>query len=274
MSSHIRKPTLFLLALVLVLGAALVRPPLAHADDEGGGSSGDNVAVAINTKSGSSVFKFAFSIRKVAGDVVDETNAAVAYSSCQECETTAIAIQIVLVTGNASVVTPQNLALAINEGCTLCETFAGAYQIVLGTGGPVRFSGEGRRRIAEITEAIRSLRQEDLSPAELNARLDTLVADLKEVLQTELVPVGLDGDEEDDRDEGEAVEEEPRGQPTQTEPTATEGTRTGTTGTTGTTTTTATTTTTPTEATTTGTTSTTTATTTTAPTPSTTTTPP
>jgi putative peptide zinc metalloprotease protein len=242
MSSYIRKATLFLLTLLLVLGAALVRPPLAHADgDEGGGSSGDNVAVAINTKSGSSVFKFAFSIRKVAGDVVDETNAAVAYSSCEQCETTAIAIQIVLVTGNSSVVTPQNLALAINEGCTLCETFAGAYQIVLGTGGPVRFTGEGRRRIAEITRAIRRLRREDLSPAELKARLDTLVADLKEVLQTELVPVGRDDDGDDDDLDQREVEEEPRGEPPQTGQTTTEGAppaTTGTTGTTGTTTTT------------------------------------
>jgi putative peptide zinc metalloprotease protein len=271
MSSYIRKPTLFLLALVLVLGAALVRPPLAHADDdEGGGSSGDNVAVAINTKSGSSVFRFAFSIRKVAGDVVDETNAAVAFSSCQECETTAIAIQIVLVTGNPSVVTPQNLALAINEGCTLCETFAGAYQIVLGTGGPVRFTGEGRRRIVEITTAIRRLRREDLSPAELKARLDTLVADLKEVLQTELVPAGRDDDDGDDDLDQRDVEEEPRGEPPQTGQTTTGGSPTGTTGTTGATTTTTTTT----EATTTGTTSTTTATTTTAPAPSTTTTAP
>jgi putative peptide zinc metalloprotease protein len=240
MTFPIRRLTLFLLALVLALAAGFARPDVAQADDDDG-ASGDNAAIAINTKDGASVFKFAFSIRNVAGEVVDETNAAVAYSSCEQCETTAIAIQIVLVTGSPSVVTPQNLAIAVNENCTLCETFAGAYQIVLGTGGPVRFTGEGRRRIAEITRSIRRLRREDLSPAELKARLDTLVADLKEVLQTELVPVGRDDDDDDegdDSDQREVVTEEPRGPPTEPGQTTTQGPLTGTTGTTGTTTTT------------------------------------
>jgi hypothetical protein len=214
-TSTLRRLTLFLLALVLALGTGFARPELAHADDDDGGRSGDNAAIAINTKSGSSLFKFAFSIRKVAGEVVDETNVAVSFSECEQCRTTAIAIQIVLVTGSPSVVTPQNLALAINQNCTLCETFAGAYQIVLGTGGPVRFTSDGRRRISEIKRAIRQLRDEDLSPPELDARLDALVADLKGVLRTELVPIPRD-DEEDDDEDDRAEEEEPLERPPQT----------------------------------------------------------
>jgi putative peptide zinc metalloprotease protein len=209
MSNPIRRLTFFLLALLVALATGFARPDFARADeDDDGGRSGDNAAIAINTKSGSSLFKFAFSIRQVAGDVVDHTNAAIAYSSCESCKTTAIAIQIVLVSGSPSVVTPQNVAVALNENCTLCETFAGAYQIVLGTGGPVEFTGEGRRRIAEIKRDIRRLRKEDLSPPELKARLDTLVADLKDVLATELRPVRRDGGEDDDDDEDEDVTNE------------------------------------------------------------------
>lgn len=232
MSNPFRRLTLFLLALLVALATGFARPDFAHADEDDGNRSRTNAAIAINTKSGSSLFKFAFSIRQVAGDVVDHTNAAVAYSSCENCKTTAIAIQIVLVSGSPSVVTPQNLAVALNENCTLCETFAGAYQIVLGTGGPVRFTGEGRRRISELKREIRRLRKEDLSPPELKARLDSIVAELKEVLRTELRPIRRDEGEEEDEDQDEVTEEEePLEQPPQTGETTTGG-ETTTTGTT------------------------------------------
>ena len=72
-------------------------------------ASDDTAAVAVNTKDGSSVFRLAFSIKKVAGDVVDNANAAVAYSSCESCRTIALSIQIVLVTGDPETVTPENI---------------------------------------------------------------------------------------------------------------------------------------------------------------------
>ncbi len=178
-----------LLALLFVLLATAASLG-AHAEAAYAGD--DNVAVALNTKDGGSIFKLAFSIRKVAGEVVDNTNAAVAYSSCTECSTTAIAIQIVLVTGDPDVVTPTNLAVAVNENCTLCTTFAAAYQIVLSTDGPVKLTGEGRKRIKDIVKEIKRLKKEDLQPAELDARLDALVGELKQVLATELVPKGKD----------------------------------------------------------------------------------
>jgi putative peptide zinc metalloprotease protein len=207
MRNPLRRLTFFLLALVLALGVGLARADAARA--------ADNAAIAINTKDGSSLFKFAFSIKKVAGDVVDQTNAAVAFSECERCQTTAIAIQIVLVTGSPSVVTPQNIALAINQNCSLCETFAGAYQVVLSTGGPVKFTPEGRRRIVEIKKEIKRLRDSDMSPFELKARLDELVGELKNVLETELVPAGPDEDEEEDLDE-QVEEETPLEEPPQT----------------------------------------------------------
>jgi putative peptide zinc metalloprotease protein len=222
---HFRRLTLLLLAFLVALATGFARPDFALAQDNdgGGGSSGDNAAIAINTKSGSSLFKFAFSIRKVAGDVVDNTNAAVAYASCEQCQTTAIAIQIVLVTGSPSVVTPQNLALAINDQCTLCETFAGAYQIVLGTGGPVKLTNEGKRQLWELVRQVRRLREEDLSPPELKTRLDVIVDRMKEVLRTELRPLGPDDDDDDDDEQDESfTDEEPVEEPPPTGPTATD----------------------------------------------------
>jgi putative peptide zinc metalloprotease protein len=189
-----------LIALIALLGFAFAgaRAPAASAD---------TAAVRVNTKDDSSLFRFAFGIRRVMNGVVDQTNAAVAYARCERCRTVAISIQIVLVMSPATVVTPQNVAIAINEQCTLCETLAAAYQFVIGTPGPVRFTEEGKREIAEIRQQLKALRDNgNLTLEEIQQRIDALVARLRIVLATQLVPLGPG--EEPEADEGEEEETE------------------------------------------------------------------
>jgi len=170
--------------IVAIVGGILAAGPVA------GALAQDNAAVAVNTKDGTSVFKLAFSIRHVMGDVVDETNAAVAYASCESCQTVAVAIQVVLVMGDPSVVTPTNIALAINEGCTACETLASAVQYVLGTGGPVHFSAAGNQALAELRQELRDLLASGLAVEELAPALEELTSRLGDILSNELVPAG------------------------------------------------------------------------------------
>ena len=179
-----RRLTITLLTLALAAGFSAAWPAPARADD--------NTAIAINTKDGSALFKFAFSVKRVAGDVVDNGNAAVAFASCESCQTVAVAIQIVLVTGDPSVVTPTNLALAFNFECTLCETMASAYQFVFGNGDNLRFTAEGRRALAQLRQEFHDLRKESdgLSLAEIDARVRSLVDRIRTILATELVPAG------------------------------------------------------------------------------------
>jgi putative peptide zinc metalloprotease protein len=167
-----RRLTLTLLTLLLAAGFSAAWPSPARADD--------NTAIAINTKDGSALFKFAFSVKRVAGDVVDNGNAAVAFASCENCQTVAIAIQIVLVTGDPSVVT--------------------AYQFVFGNGDNMRFTADGRRMLAEIRKEFHDLRKESesLSLAEIDARVKALVDRIRVVLQNELVPAGNAKPEDDD----------------------------------------------------------------------------
>jgi putative peptide zinc metalloprotease protein len=152
--------------------------------DRGGN---DNIAVEVNSRDGSLRFESRFSVIRVTGDVVDETNAAIASSSCESCRTVVIAIQVVLVTGDPGVVTPTNLAVAANEGCTNCETLASAYQFVKASPNPVRFTPEGDRRIAAIRHQLKDLRTSGLSIEETQARVGMLAAELQDVLATELV---------------------------------------------------------------------------------------
>jgi putative peptide zinc metalloprotease protein len=176
----------------LVVGVSAGTLPATAAD-------GDTAAVAVNTRDGSTLFRFAFSVRQILGDVVDQSNTAVAYASCTECRTVAISVQVLLVSGSPDTVTPTNLALALNDGCTECETLASAYQFVFGNGDDLRFTAEGRKQIAEIRRRFQELRKQGdtLSLAEVQTQADALAGELREVLASEVTPRGPGTDGQD-----------------------------------------------------------------------------
>jgi putative peptide zinc metalloprotease protein len=178
-----------LLAALLGLGLSAAKPA--------GAIAGDNAAIAVNTKDGTTVFKVAFAIRHVMQNVVDDANGAVAYASCTDCAAVAVAFEIVLVEGNPDVVSPTNVAIAINENCDMCVAVAEAYQFVLGGSGAVHFDAEGNRILSEIRRRLHSLRKEDLTLEQLQATLDEIAAQISDVLANHLVPSGPPKDKPD-----------------------------------------------------------------------------
>jgi putative peptide zinc metalloprotease protein len=150
----------------------------------------DNTAIAINTKDGTDIFKLAFKIARVNQDVVDQSNAAAAFNSCEDCQSIAVAFQIVLIFSDPAVVESENLALALNVNCDACVAFASAYQWLLTTDGPVRLTAEGNQRIAELRKRIRDLLQSDLTVEQLQAELDQIKNEVADLLATQLVPAG------------------------------------------------------------------------------------
>ncbi len=217
---------LFLLSLLFALAMAGVSPAAAWAeDDDDDNGAKDNAAVAINTEDGASIFEFAFSIRRVAGEVVDETNTAVAYNECEQCRAVAVAIQIVLVVGHPSVVTPGNVAVSLNYQCTLCESLAMAYQFVIGVPADFHFSGSARREMVHIRNEIRRLRKEDLPLDELRRRIDALADRLRQVVRADIQRheerKRRRGDDDDDDDGGESRPAPPPPTTTETTPTET-----------------------------------------------------
>lgn len=159
----------------------------------GVGEGGENVAVAINAKDGTTLFETAFLITYAASGVVDQENAAIAYSNCELCRTFAAAIQVVLVPEDrARDITPTNTSIAVNEECPGCETVSFATQIILGVSGPVRLTEEGNEMMDEIWEDLEELSDEaeDLSVEEITERYDDIVSRLENILENELDPVG------------------------------------------------------------------------------------
>ena len=175
---------------VVVLAQDSPTPSASPAPDATGGAGGDTAAIAVNTKDGADIFRIAFAIKRAMGDVVDNGNAAVAYASCTECQTVAVSIQVVLMMNDPSVVTPTNLAIAINEECTLCETLASAYQVILTTDGLVRFTPAGYQEIAAIRRELLAMRHAGLTIEEILARLDGLMDRFFRVLTEEMIDSG------------------------------------------------------------------------------------
>ncbi|MCU1591956.1 MAG: hypothetical protein JWP11_3212 [Frankiales bacterium] len=180
----------------LVVAHAVDGTPVADASapspSPAAGSNGDNnVAAAVNTKDGKTVYAFKLKIVQVAGDTVDATNAAAAVNSgCTDCSTVAVAFEGVVVIGSPTSFTPTNLALAANIDCSGCTAFADAYQQVVQTSTRVRVTKEGRKQIAAIRKDLDGLKHANLTLDQIRARVAADEQAFATVLNTQLVPVG------------------------------------------------------------------------------------
>jgi putative peptide zinc metalloprotease protein len=152
----------------------------------------DNTSVEVNTKDGRYVYDLSLAIVRVMSDTVDNSNGAAAVSSCEDCKTIAVAIQMVLVMSDPDVATPTNLAIAMNIECTSCETMALAFQYVLTTGGIVRISAEGNQAIADLKKELKDILKngEDVALEEIAASVSALVEELFATIVASLEPVG------------------------------------------------------------------------------------
>ena len=193
MTRSMRSLLTILLFVVTAASAAIPLTPVrAAGDDAPPTTADDNLAIAVNTTDGTVVFDVSFSLRRDADGVVDETNVAAALASCTGCTTVAFAFQAVLVTRNANVVIPQNVAIAFNDQCTECFTYASASQVVLGFSGPVRITHDGRMRLRDLRQALGELeaRAAELAPGQFLAAAEAIERELISIMSEEVVRVG------------------------------------------------------------------------------------
>lgn len=178
--NFLRGVTTVLLAVAIGLGAA----PTARADEK------TNEATAVNTQDGSSVFRFALSVRDVANGVVDQTNTATAEASCVDCTTIAIAFQVIFVSGDANYVAPENRATAVNVQCAECLTYAKATQIVVDMNG-MQLSDNGKRRLKDLEKRMHEVERNanNMTDAQLLGEAQYAQNELLDIFNTELVPI-------------------------------------------------------------------------------------
>lgn len=197
-----RGPRWVVLLATLALSQGLVASPVA-ADDLDDGSGGPNNVVQVVTRSEGD-FKARARVKATpfAGDAVSSTNLAVAHArDCTGCRSHAAALQAVFLTGSPSVVTPVNLAVATTERCVRCVVYAYAYQYVITTDGPVALSAEGRARLREIDNEAKAAVAQAIHPALVDARMEALAQELKQVVDTELRAAGHEVRDREERRE-------------------------------------------------------------------------
>lgn len=188
-----------LVAVATIAATGVTSPAFADGGTGGGNGSPVNTAIAQNTKDGSSVFKLAFAVRSINGAAtVDPGNAAVAIASCTDCQTVAIAVQVVFVVGSPTVFTPENAAVAVNTDCSFCDTLATAYQFVVQSSVPVRLTSDGKQQVHDIFKSLQALDGSGLSIEEIQAKVDELMTQLATVLATEVEPIPGGADAADD----------------------------------------------------------------------------
>jgi putative peptide zinc metalloprotease protein len=170
-------------ALAIVLTLACASPAGAQA-----APARDNVASAVTETDGAYVSDFAWDVTRQSGGDVDQLNSATAQARCTDCGATAIAFQVVLVSGPSGSLVPHNRAVAVNDQCTRCVVAAEARQFVRVVDEPVKFTDEGMQQLADIRQDLRDLARANLSVADLHAAVERDEARVLDVMANEVVP--------------------------------------------------------------------------------------
>src|SRR3954454_21177199 len=148
---------------------------------------GDNQAMSIVTTDGGTAYHVAFALVWANGDSADNTNTAYAFASCVRCVAVAIAFQVVVVVGDAHVVTPENVAEAISYNCISCVTAALAVQLVLQV--PDQLSAAAMAALNRLWAQIMawSKHLEGLTFAQIQAQLQHFETQIIAIIKPELV---------------------------------------------------------------------------------------
>jgi putative peptide zinc metalloprotease protein len=99
---------------------------IGFSDRAGGG--GRNIVQVVNHSDDSLKVRGSIQLNRIPAPAAGPVNQAVAYASCSDCRTLAVALQINVMSRTANLIAPQNVAEALNVGCTGCFTAASAIQ--------------------------------------------------------------------------------------------------------------------------------------------------
>jgi hypothetical protein len=155
--------------------------------DEGRGNR-LNVVRLANRRDGQLRIKGNVQLNQIPGDEAKPINQAIAYSSCTDCQTFAVALQLDLISKTAHTIAPENSAISVNYKCTRCFTAAVAVQYVRQVDDPRETPHDVRKAIQDLDRELRRLhaQQRRLTAAEAAAQIDSVVARFNTLAEGEL----------------------------------------------------------------------------------------
>jgi len=174
-------------ATALLLALAIVFVPAASA----GAGARLNNAQALTSQVNRNQVQVAFDVRTDSGPMVGAYNNAVARSmSCGGCNTVAIAVQIDLVSGPTTRIDATNHAEARTSNCIGCNTMASATQFVIAPGTDVHLTQQGVDALDQARARLVELASSGRPVLDLQPFVDSVLNDIQNVLQTEVVADG------------------------------------------------------------------------------------
>jgi len=162
-------------------------PLLADGDytENQGGAGGKNVVKVINQQDNELKVDGSIQVNHIPGANVAPVNYAYAYSSCTDCQTFAVALQINLISKTATSIRPQNTAIALNYQCTRCDTVAQALQYSYQVDDPNKLPNNVASLVKDMNDQLKDLRQgHNLTAAQAESRITAVVAQFKGLAQS------------------------------------------------------------------------------------------
>jgi hypothetical protein len=172
--------------LIALLSAALLAPP-AFADTPlpNGGGGGKNIVMAMNQVSGRLAVRASLQVNRIPGPNVQPVNFASATSSCTDCQTLVVALQLDVASTSAPLIVPQNAASAKNIGCLRCVTVARAVQYLFTVDDPLATTPQLDPLLRELDRTLTEIQSDPtLTLDQAEARLDAAIASFQDIAPT------------------------------------------------------------------------------------------
>jgi hypothetical protein len=124
-------------------------------------------------------------LNRIPGDTVRASNESLAWSSCRNCTSLSVAMQVNLISRTASTIAPRNEAFSYNYGCHGCLTVGLAYQLNYQVDNPREVPDKVRGLVRDINDELRALHSDQelrkLHARDRKAALDQIDARLESV---------------------------------------------------------------------------------------------
>lgn len=147
-----------------------------------GGSGGKNEVRVVNQGDERMKIRGNVDFNRIPGPNVEPVNLAYAASSCTDCQTIAVALQINLISRTATRIAPQNAAIAINQQCTRCVTVARALQYTYQVDDPQQTPQEVSDLLREMDRTLNEISQDKgISLSEAESRIDAVLAQFRQL---------------------------------------------------------------------------------------------
>lgn len=179
-----------------VVAAALI----VGAGTPAGAGNGRHLVKVVNKVDGSHRVKTDLQVTRIRSSHVAPQNGALALASCTDCRTVAVAVQVALVSGDASTVVPVNESVALNVECLRCATAAFAFQIVRSTPAPISLSEDAEEAIEDLEVRIEEVAQSDLDFDSMKHELNAIDDELERLIDAEIARAGQPAGGHDDED--------------------------------------------------------------------------